>query len=398
MKKITITKKAVKRATSLLLAASLASAVFFVPSSVRPAYASNASVKKYEEQIAQLEAEQAELKNKISGIENKQSELSEKKQYLDSLVTTVSQKIQASEQLINELNTQISDAEASIAQFESSIAETTERIRERMRLNQETGTESYLDVLIGAENLGDFLSRFERLSNMLEYDKENLENYKKQKDELNAQVADLKASQELQKQTLEKLEADKAESESLAAENEAYWNNLQADKKEYQAQYEKSKAAEKALDNELAAMLRSIASQNSSQITAEGAFMWPLPVGQGYISCYFGGSDPNGAPHYAVDCAISGGTPIYASNDGTVVRAQGHWSYGNYILLDHGNGLATLYAHCSSLAVSAGQTVAKGQVIGYVGSTGFSTGCHLHFEFRVNGSRVNALSYMSAGC
>lgn len=396
MKKIT--KRTIKRAVSAALAASIAAAVFFVPPSVKPAYASNASVKKYEEQIAQLEAEQAELKEKISGIENEQSAVSEKKQYLDSLVTTVSSKIQASQQLIEELNTQISETEASIAEFEASISETTERIRERMRLNQETGTESYIDVLIGAENIGDFLSRFERLNNMLEYDKENLESYKKQKEELNAKVADLKASQELQKQTLEKLEADKAESESLAAESEAYWNNLQADKKAYQAQYEKKKAAEKALDNELAAMLRSIASQNSSQVTADGAFMWPLPVGQGYISCYFGGSDPNGSPHYAVDCAISGGTPIYASNDATVVRAESHWSYGNYVLLDHGNGLATLYAHCSSLAVSAGQTVAKGQVIGYVGSTGFSTGCHLHFEFRVNGSRVNALNYMSAGC
>lgn len=380
------------------MAVSLAAAIFFVPSAVKPAYASNASVKMYEEKIAQLEAEQAELKKKISGIENEQSAISEKKQYLDSLVTTVSQKIQASQQLIEELNTQITEAEAAIAQFETTISETTERIRERMRLNQETGTESYLSVLIGAEDIGDFLSRFERLSNMLEYDKENLESYKKQKEELNAQVAELKASQELQKQTLEKLEADKAESESLVRENEVYWNNLQADKKAYQAQYEKKKAAEQALDNELAAMLRSIASQNSSQVTADGAFMWPLPVGQGYISCRFGGADPNGSPHYAVDCAISGGTPIYASNDGTVVRAEGHWSYGNYVLLDHGNGLATLYAHCSSLAVSAGQTVTKGQVIGYVGSTGFSTGCHLHFEFRVNGNRVNALNYMSAGC
>lgn len=396
MKKLT--KKTVKRTVSLLLAVSLAAAIFFMPSAVKPAYASNASVKMYEEKIAQLEAEQAELKKKISGIENEQSAVSEKKQYLDSLVTTVSQKIQASQQLIEELNTQIAEAQTAIAQFETTISETTERIRERMRLNQETGTESYLSVLIGAEDIGDFLSRFERLSNMLEYDKENLESYKKQKEELNAQVADLKASQELQKQTLEKLEADKAESESLVRENEAYWNNLQADKKAYQAQYEKKKAAEQALDNELAAMLRSIANQNSSQVTADGAFMWPLPVGQGYISCRFGGADPNGAPHYAVDCAISGGTPIYASNDGTVVRAEGHWSYGNYVLLDHGNGLATLYAHCSSLAVSAGQTVTKGQVIGYVGSTGFSTGCHLHFEFRVNGNRVNPLNYMSAGC
>ena len=390
--------KKIVRPISFTLAAVLASAVLLSPSAVKPVYAGNASVQKYEEQIAALEAEQAELKKKISGIENEQSAVAEKKQYLDSLVSTVGQKIQASEALIGELDTQIKEAESAIAQFESSIAETTESIKERMLINQQTGTESYIGVLIGAEDIGDFLSRFERLSNMLEYDRENLENYKQQKEALNQQVTDLKTSKELQEQTLKNLEADKAESERLVAESESYWNSLQADKAAYQSQYEKAKAAEEALDSELSAMLQSIAQQNSSQVTADGAFMWPLPVGQGYISCYFGGSDPNGSPHYAVDCAISGGTPIYASNDATVVRAEGHWSYGNYILLDHGNGCATLYAHCSSLAVGAGQTVAKGQVIGYVGSTGFSTGCHLHFEFRVNGSKVNPLSYMSAGC
>lgn len=125
--------------------------------------------------------------------------------------------------------------------------------------------------------------------------------------------------------------------------------------------------------------------------------MWPLPVGQGYISCYFGESDPAGSPHYAVDIAIAYGTPIYASNDGTVLKAESHSSYGYYVLIDHGEGRSTLYAHCSSLAAVAGQTVSKGQVIGYVGSTGFSTGNHLHFEFRINGNRTNPLNYVQKG-
>ena len=86
---------------------------------------------------------------------------------------------------------------------------------------------------------------------------------------------------------------------------------------------------------------------------------------------------------------------ISAAESGKVITASYHWSYGNYIVIDHGNGLSTLYAHCSSLAVGAGQSVSKGQTIGYIGSTGNSTGPHLHFEVRVNGSRTNPLNYIS---
>lgn len=392
--------KSVRKITSslsLVLATVLSCALFISPKTAEPVHAGNASVQKYEEQIAALEAQQKELKQKINSIESEEAAASEKKQYLDSLVAATGQKIQAADALCKELETQIEETQNSITELEATIAETTESIKERMRINQETGTESYIGVLIGAEGIGDFLSRFERLNNMLEYDKENLDSYKEKKAELDTKAEELKASKALQEETLEQLKKDQAESQTLVSQSESYLNSLQADKAAYQAQYNKAKAAEKALDNELTALLKSITQQNSSQVTADGAYMWPLPVGQGYISCYFGGSDPNGAPHYAVDCAIAGGTPIYASNDATVVRAETHWSYGNYIVLDHGGGYSTLYAHCSSLAVSAGQTVAKGQVIGYVGSSGFSTGCHLHFEFRINGSKVNALNYMKAG-
>ena len=150
-------------------------------------------------------------------------------------------------------------------------------------------------------------------------------------------------------------------------------------------------------------MLQEIASRQQSSSgdsgsdfspnAGSGDFIWPLPSG-GYVSCNFGDSDPGGRPHYAMDCAIAYGTPIYACASGTVVTASSHSSYGNYVVIDHGGGIATLYAHCSGLAVSAGQSVQQGQVIGYVGSTGYSTGNHLHLEFRVNGQKVNPRNYI----
>lgn len=409
-----------KRPIALVMALTIAGAVWTSPKFVKEVRAENASVQKYEEDIAALEAEQAELENKIAGIEDTQATLAERKQYLDSLVSTVGTKIQKSQVLVDELKTQISDAEKAIKDYETSITNTTERIKERMILSQQTGTESYISVLIGAESIGDFLSRFERLSNMLDYDRENLENYKAQKEALSQQVADLKNAKTLQESTLDTLAADKEEAARLAEESEGYWTSLQKDKEAYSKQYNEAQAQEAALDGELSALLQQLEAQRQAEeerrrqeaeaaeaagqeapqyepiVSADGDYMWPLPSG-GYVSCYYGDSDPNGAPHYAVDTAIASGTPIYAANDGTVVRAEGHWSYGNYILLDHGNSNATLYAHCSSLCVSPGQTVSKGDIIGYVGSTGFSTGSHLHFEFLVNGNKVNPLGYMSNG-
>ena len=388
---------AARRTVHKVLSALLALAACFTVFAFSPRTtieAGNAATQKYEDQIKELEKTQKELLAKIKNIESEASETFENKQYLDSLITTVNSKIQAAEALCSELETQISDTEADIAEHEKLIEASTEKIKERMRANHEEGNASYLSVLLGAEGVDDFLSRLEKVNTILEYDKKTLAEYKTEKADLEAKKAELEDSKKLQEDTLATLKSDKAENERLASEAESYFSKLSNDKAAATAEYNKAKAAEEALDAQLQAMLAQIANQNSSQVTAAGEYMWPLPAG-GYISCYFGDTDPGGRPHYAMDIAISAGTPIYAANDGSVVTAAWHSSYGNYILLDHGNGKSTLYAHCSSLAVSSGQSVSKGQVIGYVGSTGYSTGNHLHFEFRVNGQKVNPANYVS---
>lgn len=388
---------AARRTVHKVLSALLALAACFTVFAFSPRTtieAGNAATQKYEDQIKELEKTQKELLAKIKNIESEASETLENKQYLDSLITTVNSKIQAAEALCSELETQIADTEADIAEHEKLIEASTEKIKERMRANHEEGNASYLSVLLGAEGVDDFLSRLEKVNTILEYDKKTLAEYRTEKADLEAKKAELEDSKKLQEDTLATLKSDKAENERLASEAESYFSKLSNDKVAATAEYNKAKAAEEALDAQLQAMLAQIANQNSSQVTAAGEYMWPLPAG-GYISCYFGDTDPGGRPHYAMDIAISAGTPIYASNDGSVVTATWHSSYGNYILLDHGNGKSTLYAHCSGLAVSSGQSVSKGQVIGYVGSTGYSTGNHLHFEFRVNGQKVNPANYVS---
>ena len=395
--KIHLKRRGVRVVSASLAAVLTAALLVMAPAPSNHVNAENAQVQKYEDQISELEQTQKELQRKISNVQSEASQTAEYKQNLDSLVYTLSQKISVSQALLDELEVRIEETKTSIAEKEASIEETFAKFQERMRMSYEEGSVSYLSLLLDADSVSDFLSRVDRVNSMLEYDKTVMDQYKKEKEDLEAERDSLEASIALQKSTLEEMEADKATNEQLSQQAANYYNNLKADQASYESQYAAAKAAEDQLDRELTAYLQSLQAQNSSQVTADGEFMWPLPVGQGYISCYYGDSDPGGKPHYAVDTAISYGTPIYASNDGTVLKSESHSSYGYYILIDHGEGRSTLYAHCSSLAVVAGQTVTKGQVIGYVGSTGYSTGNHLHFEFRINGNKTNPLNYVQAG-
>lgn len=402
------------RLLSAVLAVVLTAALLIMaPAPGNRASAKNAQVKKYEDQISELEKNQKALREKIAGIKDKANETAEYKQNLDSLIYAMSQKISVSQELVEELETRIEETKASIAEKEESIETTFEKFQERMRMSYEEGSVSYLSVLLGSDSVSDFLSRVDRVNSMLEYDKTMMDQYKAEKEDLEQERANLEESIVLQKNTLEEMEKDKAENERLAEQAASYYDSLKADEAVYQKQYADAKAAEDKLDQELTQYLKNLQKQQQQQtpkqssgsgagsgtpqVTANGEFMWPLPVGKGYISCYYGDKDPNGAPHYAVDVPVAYGTPIYASNDGTVLKAESHSSYGYYVLIDHGNGRSTLYAHCSSLAAVAGQTVSKGQVIGYVGSTGFSTANHLHFEFRINGTRTNPLDYVKKG-
>lgn len=387
-------KKTVVRTLSASLAAVLCgtSMLFVSPQPAAAAVTGNATTNQLQDQINTLDKQQKELKNKIKAIEKETAATLENKSYLDSLVTTINAKVTAAEQLIEQLNTQIEETQASIAEHEALIAETTVKIKERMRQNHEDGNANYLNVLIGSEGVGDFLSRLERINTMIEYDTNTLESYEQKKSDLEDAKAALEESKALQENTLKTLKNDQEEAAALSQKAENFINSLKSDKASYDAMYAKAAADEAAINEKLEAELARLAAASPSQAT--GDYIWPLPSG-GYISCYFGGSDPGGKAHYAVDCAIARGTPIYAAGDGTIVTAGVHSSYGNYIVINHGGGHSTLYAHCSALAVSTGQAVSKGQVIGYVGSTGYSTGNHLHFEFRVNGVRKNPFDFVS---
>lgn len=393
-------KRICKKAVRGLLTAALAGAVIFgggifSAPYVGAAEVNDSNVQSMEDEIKKLQKEQDSLMSKINSIKNKTSEASQYKQYMDSLVTATSQKMNLADALVAELDTKITDSEAKIAETEAAIVETEEKLVSRLRYAQDNGNVSELELILDAKGMSDFLSRLDKVNSMLEYDGKVMSEFKTQKESLEQYKNTLEASKQTQADTLKKLEADKASYEAISAENAAYMKSLENDKEAYEAEYNKAVAAENELNAELTEYIKKMQSQNQVIPSGDG-FMRPLPQGVGYISSHFGWRTLNGRrdQHLATDIACAQGTPIYAANSGKVLRAEWHYSYGNYVLIDHGGSLSTLYAHCTSLSVSAGQTVQKGQVIGTVGQTGYAFGYHLHLEVRVNGQRVDPEGYI----
>ena len=389
-------KENLRRTAAILSALALFGASFALP-----AGAASAEIQKYKEKTSALSEKQDELWHRIGDIDSEKAATLDGKKELDALITATSEKAQAAQALQEVLGQQISDTAAEIERLESEKAETMEKMKVRMRANQDSGKAGYLQLICGSVGIGDFLSRLERVNTVLEFDKNTAESLEKKAAELAERKSELEEAEDMQTQLLAELNADIEKSKQLAAAAEAYYVKLSADSEALRRESEKAKASEEALNAELERLLKesSAPSGGSGGGTGGGAaagsgkFIYPLPAG-GYISCRFGDTDPNGAPHWALDVAIAAGTPVYAAADGKVLVAKWHDSYGNFVLIDHGGGYSTLYAHFSSIAVSAGQSVSAGQVIGYVGTTGFSKGNHLHFEFRVNGQKKNPLDYV----
>jgi murein DD-endopeptidase MepM/ murein hydrolase activator NlpD len=246
-------------------------------------------------------------------------------------------------------------------------------------------------MVLSTDNFEDFLSSTEYIANIIEYQNRLMKELDSDMAALQKDKESLEEDKTKQENTKASLVEKKAEIASLAEESANYISNLQANQALYEAQKKESEEQQKALNKELETLLAKIAQQNAVYIG--GVYQWPAETQFTRISSDYGyrGSEF----HLGIDIPADYGSNVYAANGGKVIKATYHYSYGNYVLIDHGGGQATLYAHNSKLLVSEGDTVSKGDVIALVGSTGASTGNHIHFEVRINGVTTNPLKYVS---
>ena len=283
----------------------------------------------------------------------------------------------------------------------------------RVRAMEEEGSYTYLDILFQCRSLSDVLSAIDMIGEIMDADKRLFEEYKTARENTEQVKAEYEGTLQQLGEKQETLEAEKAELEAQIAAAVEVINQLENDIEAAKAEYAKAAAAEAAAQASINAIIaqmqaeeeaaRQEAAENNQQYTgtgstATGTYIWPCPSST-YVTSAFGMREHplfgDERPHSGIDISGSAGSEVLAADSGTVAVATYSSSYGNYVTIYHSNGDYTLYAHMSSLAVTAGQNVTQGDVIGYVGSTGWATGPHLHFEIRVNGSPVDPLSYFS---
>lgn len=397
-------KKLARTAVLLLLCAAMMNTL--APARIEVSAASGSSqfsndskVQSLQDKMNKLNSDLKTVKGNLAAASSSISDALSYKTQLDRELTLLLDKIDLQNEYIEALEESIQKKTLEISDKQTEYDEKYEIFKERLRVTYEDGDASYLAMLFGAESLSDFLSRVDRIGEMLEYDAKIMDSLKDEKSSLVDQKDELEDMKTEQEAVAAQLELDKAAIKQKSEENEQYLTNLKKASANYAAAQEDLEKQIAESEAQLEARIKELEEEqkklNSKYVG--GTLLWPVPTQYTRITseCGWRTSPFTGKPEYhnGVDIPVPYGTEIYAANDGTVVTATEHWSYGNYIMIDHGGGIYTLYAHNSKLLVKVGDKVKRGQVIAKAGSTGASTGNHCHFSIRVNGEWVNHRAY-----
>ena len=363
-------------------------------------------IQNIKDELSDIQAQKKDAEAKLKAIRNDLSKAKEQVELIQNQVLLTEQEINASQAMLDEYDGQIADKEAEIAALEAQEAAQMEEFYQQVRWLEETGGVNYLSILFEANSFADMLNYTMLIGDIMDYSDRIVQDLQATQRQLDMAREALQTDRDAQALVQQELEAKKDELEQKRAEAQQLLNQIAASESEYAKEAKELADSEAKINKELkeaerkyAAQIAALeAQQNAAVNMTSGDWYWPLP-GRYKISSLFGGRiDPiNGRRdnHTGTDIPAPGGTPIYAAKDGVVTTVNANKnasSYGYYCIISHGSGYATLYAHQNQVPiVQEGQTVKKGQVIGYVGTTGRSTGNHLHFELRINGVRNDVL-------
>lgn len=348
------------------------------------------------DKLSSLTDKKKQAKQELAALQSQKSSILEEIGKLDAAIEAAEAELEVQEELIAQLDGLIVIKEAELAESQRKEAEQYDKLKDRVRFMHENGSMSYLSILLSSDDFSDFLSRYEIVSQISKYDKKLFEELKALKEQIAEQKASLEADRADAVEVKASMEANKQELEATYNDRNAQMKQIEAAEGDAKAQYLEIEAEEDRLSEEIKNAVNELAKSQASATYVGGSFMWPLPAANNVVTCKYGMRihPITGVYklHTGVDLRASSGTKIYAANSGTVTTAAYSTAYGYYVVINHGGGVATLYAHMSKMAVSKGQKVSQGAVIGYVGSTGYSTGPHLHFEIIKNGNYVDPIS------
>ena len=368
--------------------------------------------------------EDEDLQNQLSDVQNRMAQESEKKAQAEAVIGSVNdrlyaiqQQLEAAQRDYQAVANELKATEEKIAATQAELEKTQARLKvregvftKRVRDISMHGHLSYLDVVLGAKDFSDFSNRLELLRRIIDADITLISDIRQERAAIETAKQELETQRARQAQLRDQAAAKRDEIESRRKEQQAILYQAQNDKavaeqayNEYQqssqaiAEMLRQRAADRAAQAAAAAAQASSGGSSDSYqpVSGSGAMIWPV---NGVVTSPYGyRTHPifgTTIYHSGMDIGVDYGTPVHAADGGVVVEAGWISGYGYAVIIDHGNGLSTLYGHNQELAVSEGQAVSQGQVIAYAGSTGNSTGPHVHFEVRANGDPVDPSAYL----
>ena len=357
---------------------------------------SNTAVENLQNERNEIQNQMNEANGQLEGVQNDLSENLQQVQKLD-------EKISESEQELNDLNTQITDLQSSIDEVEANLqtAQASYDSQKTLLDNylievQESSDVEYLDVLLSSKNISEFLSSYFLISELASYEMDLLDDMQAKKDEI--ELSKTKLEQDKEQLAIIKANQTKTATilENTKTVRENFISKLSDQEKEIQAQIDEYNTRFEEINKEILELAQgSIASEYIG-----GELAWPVPGYTRITSKYGMRTHPITGVyklHTGVDIGAPMGANFIAANDGIVTKASYNGAYGNMVIIDHGGGVSTLYAHGSEILVEVGQTVKRGDPVLKVGSTGYSTGAHAHFEVRLNGVVTDPMPYITNG-
>lgn len=389
-------KKAVRLLTALVLVLTLAAA------DVSPVLAAvtQADINALKADAAALNSRKKELEKELSALANDKSQALQRKNLLDQRVDNTAAQIRNVESQIEDYNGLIDQAEADLVDAQQREAEKYELFCRRVREMEEQGNVTYWSVLFKAESFSDLLGRLDIINEIMDADQRVMDQLKALQAEIEVKKADLEAAKADSEAAKAELLVKKSELDAQRQEAIALVNEIRSNESKYKSTLNALDAEEEKIQADIVKKSKELAAQEAAKgknsKSNPGGYIWP--VDSRYITSTVGGrASPGGVGstnHKGTDIGRVGYTSsIYAAKAGTVIVSEYSSSYGHYVVISHGSGNTTLYGHMSSRKVSVGQTVKQGDVIGITGSTGNSTGPHLHFEITENGVRINPLNH-----
>jgi murein DD-endopeptidase MepM/ murein hydrolase activator NlpD len=354
--------------------------------------ASGETVEELKKKQENIQKEIEETKKEIEAMQKETKNLDNQIKELDLRVSNAASELTSVENELQILNSEIENTMESLKEAEINIEERTETFNQRLRVMYKNGNAGYLEVLLSSDNIKDFLSRQEMIHSIADYDKELIKYMKEQRDIIEEKKVELEAQRASVETTKAKLEDRKRSLERASRDKELLMADIALDIKAFEKEYDKLNDFAKEIESQIVKL------QKNSGPYSGGKMAWPVP-GHSRISSPYGYRIHPifkvKKLHTGIDIPAPTGTAITAAAAGTVIYSDWLGGYGKVIMLDHGGGIVTLYAHNSALVVSEGQSVKRGDTVSKAGSTGNSTGPHLHFEVRKDGAYVDPLPWLN---